>query len=147
MPRTRIDEYVDSKRVETTTEEVKVETKSYKRPARKKLHSDGRLKTPQIPGFVLRWINTDSEVHGGRLQNYIDNWWEPVKYRELYGDSHPTPDAIVKCPGDKFEPLLIKLPVELYEQDMAEFHAKNMEPVTGVKASLGKGFYGSVSTG
>lgn len=76
---------------------------------------------PEIPGFHLCWLSTNSK--GDPIHNRMRIGYTPVKASELRGFEKYTMkggdwDGMVSCN----EMLLFKLPLEIYQEMMAEFH-------------------------
>ncbi len=46
-------------------------------------------------------------------------WWEVVLRKELYGEECTNPNDPVRV-SDPFSPMLMKIPLEYYEEDQAE---------------------------
>ncbi len=96
---------------------VSEQTRTVKRPARRDLRDTGKMKVPEIPGYYVRFINTDSRNHPTRLQDYKDNWFEPVLRSELYGKDCDRPNEPHTI-GDPLEPMLVKLPKDIHDEDV-----------------------------
>lgn len=123
--------------------EGEIKSKAGRAP-RKSLHHGGKMKVPSIPGYYTRFINTDSKEHPTRLQDFKDAWYEPVLRKELYGDDCDRPEEIVTV-ADASAPMLVKLPIELREEDLQKKAAATNAAVDQAKAHKLQNEYGQVS--
>lgn len=120
-----------------------------KRAPRRSLSDDGRLKFPSIPGFHTYLIATDKELHANRMQNFKDNYWEPVLRKELYGEDCDNPEEIVGT-NDSAQLRMMKLPLDLKEEDDKARQLENDSVVKKTKEDAVASFgllEQSVSTG
>lgn len=112
---------------ETKSVETPIKSRS-KRATRVPLGHRGRMEVPGIPGFYMRYINTDAERHGSRMHEAKLAGYEPVLRKEVFGEDCEDPDSIVTA-SDPLKPVLVKLPMEYREEDLARKSKKNDEMV------------------
>lgn len=112
-------------------EPVKTEVKSVKeRPTRRPYENPGRLKFPEIPGFKTAVFAMDDPNMSNELIRAEETGYEPVlaqeigydklSIRPLKKDSH----VIVNL-GQGVSGMLMKLPVEWYNEDLEEVRKYN----------------------
>lgn len=123
--------------------EGKIKSKSTRAP-RRSLHNEGKMKVPSIPGYYTRFINTDERSHPTRLQDAKAAWYEPVLRKEIYGEDCENPDDIVRV-NDPMSPMLVKLPMEEREKDLAAKVDANNQAVKEASKSKNKNEYGQVT--
>lgn len=114
------------------------------RPPRKSLRHTGKMKVPHIPGYYLRFINTSEKTHPTRLQDCKDAWYEPVLRKEVYGEGCERPNEIVTV-ADPACPMLVKLPLDIREEDMKAKEILNNEAVEQAKGNKLQNEYGQVT--
>jgi hypothetical protein len=100
------------------------------RATRKPLLHTGRMNVKlKTPGYTMAWRNSDSTDHARNLDQYLANGWEPVLSKEIEG--YPETDEVVKL-VDAFEPMAIKIPTEIFNEDVLEYHRKNSAQVAKI---------------
>ncbi len=122
------------KELETKSVETPIKSVA-KRPKRVPLGHRGRMEVPSIPGYYMRYINTDQERHGSRMHEARLAGYEPVLRKEVFGADCDDPDAVVTA-SDPLKPVLVKLPMEYREEDLAR-KAKVNEDMVKAKADGG----------
>lgn len=114
------------------------------RPPRKPIQAKGKLGEVHIPGYYLRYINTDEQHHANRLQDCKDAWYEPVLRKEIFGADCDRPDDVHMI-NDASKPMLVKLPIELREEDLAR-KKKAADDQLGKALATNLGEYGGVKS-
>lgn len=116
---------------------MKEETTKIKRKPRAKLMgTSGPLDCKPIPGFKLRWAAINNPQDPLNIQTLLARGYVPVTPAEQdldnvsYGDlssavQEKTKDTIIRTGRDGISQMLMKIPVELYEEDLKELKAFN----------------------
>lgn len=109
-----------------------------KRPERKALNDPGRLKFKNLdPNYHYYMIATDKEHNGNKMQDFIENYWEPVTRSELYGSDCHSPDEHIGV-NDNAKLRLMKLPMEYHLEDEARRQSERDEVIKQVKEKAGE---------
>lgn len=106
-----------SKELETKVVETAIKSRAA-RPSRVPLDQRGKLGGFSIPGYYLRYINTDQEHHASRLHDARRAGYEPVLRKEVFGEDCDNPNDIHRLDSAS-KPMLVKLPEEYREEDLS----------------------------
>lgn len=113
------------------------------RPKRAGLRRKGPLKTKQLPGFVLRWVNQKES----NVEELEDVGYTAVTQDEMYeGDlsladgSIESGSTIQKSVGQGIKAILMKIPEDLYNEIQEEKAREIDERVRGSEPDPEFGF-------
>lgn len=121
------------------------------RAPRKPMTHGGKMEKIHIPGYYVRYVNTDERNFAHRFKQCKDAWYEPVLRKEVYGADCERPDEPVTV-ADPAKPMAMKLPIHLREEDLAAKEkaansqmdralANNLGEYGNVKVSRGSGHF------
>jgi hypothetical protein len=111
------------------------------RPRRRPFENPGRLKFPEIPGYHSFVAAIDDPNLPNEYERAEDVGYTPVKAEEIgYHKRGLRPlkegDFVYVNLGKNVKGILMKLPIELYEQDIADSIKHNNEVLFSRKDSL-----------
>lgn len=126
-----------------STETVVVKDSKPNRPARKPVTRRGKLGAKPIPGYHLRFINTDEKDNAYRLHDFKEAYWEPVLRKEQLGPDcdRPNDPYVVESSS---RPMLVKIPDQYFEEDQAAKVERNKKTLAA-KVKNEQHEFGSVS--
>jgi len=127
------------------------EGRAARRPARVPMGARNVLNAPERPGYVRYWFN---DVNN-QIQEAMAAWWEPVKKEDMQiGDprtgTHSQLGEVVmrvvgSHDGQPIRAVLMEIPNEYYEEDMARQQAKVDEIENALRRKVKQeGHYGEV---
>jgi hypothetical protein len=120
---------------QTITETTPVENKSTKKlrkPKQKLMDDSGPLKCKSMPGYHLRWVSMNDPREPTNMQWADGQNYVPVspKEQDINIDSkylRDTGDDIRVTGGDGITQILMKQPIEDYEESIKEFTEYNQK--------------------
>lgn len=134
-------------------EESATEQKAFKRPKKKLMEGGGPLHCKPMEGFHLRWVTVNDHSNPTNMswaegQNYVPVTPKEQGLSEYERSSDPTHSGsdIRRTGKDGITSILMKQPVEDYEESIREITEINDKPLKGraVKAPQAIGTFGNV---
>lgn len=130
-----------TKQAEKPTQQSANAANPLDRPRRRPFENPGRLKFPEIPGYHLFVAAIDDPNLPNEYERAEDLGYVPVKAEEIgYHKRGLRPlkegDFVYVNLGKNVKGILMKLPIEWYEQDIADTAKYNNEMLFSRKDSL-----------